>query len=222
MTSLNRRQFLIGSLSLGSSALLLSGCAVSESDETHPSARIAVVLDESASFQQNLPTAQAIVARYIRENAVAGESEVYLFAMDREPRQLEYYPAEAMLDARSNEVLEKMKATHPLNGTDVVGALRLALEKLHKDTGVQPGKRVLLVFSDLHVDQSTPPAKELFEPLEAFAWAELQDVESHFYFVAQKNEEIVSNLLRQGGTSGQVLDAQESRRLVLQDEVEKQ
>lgn len=208
----------------------LSGCAVEENQGAQAStqgngqatgpARVVVVVDESESFAGNLPIASEIIADFIRENAIAGDSEVYVIKMDRSPDVLNYYSAEEMLDAEGEGVLEKIKKTNPQDGTDVVGALQLADQKLHKDKGAAPSRCVLLVFSDMNVDAATTPKRREFKSLESFSWANFKNVETHFYFVAPKPEKAVEGYLERAGIKGEVLDPHESKRVVLQDKVE--
>ena len=152
ISSLTRRTFLAGLVLVAATALI--GC---DSDEFDPNAtqsvtRIAVIVDESASFKAHLPAAAAIIQRFIRENAISGSAEIYLVTADRAPQSY-YFPAEQLLNKKSAGVLEKITITNPLDGTDIVGALRLAHDKLTKNNGSKPGKQYLLCFSDMYADR---------------------------------------------------------------------
>jgi len=208
ISSLTRRTFLAGLVLVAATALI--GC---DSDEFDPNAtqsvtRIAVIVDESASFKAHLPAAAAIIQRFIRENAISGSAEIYLVTADRAPQSY-YFPAEQLLNKKSAGVLEKITITNPLDGTDIVGALRLAHDKLTKNNGSKPGKQYLLCFSDMYADRQTNPKIE-FQSLEAFDWKSLQGMQPKFYFVDRKNEGIINGLLQKAGVGGLVLDASES------------
>lgn len=199
---------------------ILSGCAVQES-EGQVSARVAVVIDESGSFAGNLPTASKIVAQFIRENALSGDTEIYLIAMDREPRVIEKYDADQLLDVEGNKALVDMKDNvNPNDGTDVVGSLRLAAMKLLKKSETKPSKLVLLCFSDMHVDAAnTGSGKRSFARLADMDWKQLKDnnVDCRFYFVAPEMEMELTSLTNQAGLDATIKDPRESRRLVLQE-----
>ncbi len=208
-------------------AFLSAGCAVKDESQETAVSRIAIVIDETLSFQKNLPTAAKIVARFIRENALSGDSEVYLIAMDRNPQVINHYRASEVLDTDGNEMLNAIKKPSDHDGTDVVGALRLGLFKLNKENGVKINKRYLLVFSDLHVDPATigmTGQKKAYPALEEFEWSELKSLEqARFCFISKDLEYRVTELLAKNGVScAQVLDPAESRRLVLQREMEEQ
>jgi hypothetical protein len=188
------------------------GCDAPDGGEDTAPARVAIVVDQSRSFVGQLPTVAKIVSRFIRENALSGESEIYLISMDRAPDSQNFYKAGELLDATDNEVLKKLTLTHALDGTDVVGALDVARRKLRERTDVKPGKLFLLAFSDMQVDPAkTPPAKT-FRPLEAFRWADLKGVKCRFYFVAQNQQDRLSTLLEKNGLDGLAFDPQRSRR----------
>ena len=208
--------------------MLLVGCAIndggsgtdtSDTDKAPPTARIVVVIDESLSFQSNLPAAARIIQRFIKENAVSGASEVYLIGMDRVPHMIDHYPAEQLLNKEDSKLLNTITAPNPLDGTDVVGALRLAQEKLAKNNGTNPGRRFLLVFSDCYCDRQTKPLKN-FAQLEDFGWSNLKDTESNFYFVADKNEPIITSQLQKAGVKGLVLDPVESAHIKPETHIE--
>ena len=177
-------------------------------------ARIAVVIDRTRSFEENLQDAATIVGRFVRENALAGDSEVYLISLDREPSVLHFYRAEELLDSRGSKILDEIKSANPLDGTDVVGALQLAAMKLHKNTRAKITRRILLCFSDMHVDPATIPVRKEFKRLKEFDWSTLKQAECHFFFVAPENERVVIGLLEQNGITGEVMTPEESRGLV--------
>lgn len=216
--SISRRK-LIGSLAALPVALALSGCGAVDSDQQTADARVAVVIDRTRSFQENLAAAAAIVARFIRENALAGDSEVYLISLDNCPHVEQYYRAGEILDSKGNNILNEIKSPNPLGGTDVVRALDLAAWKLAKDTGVVVDRRILLFFSDMYVDPATPREREGL--LKKFDWARLKQVECHFYFVAPDKERLLVDLLQEAGVRAEVLDPTESRRIVAQDVVDR-
>lgn len=197
-----------------------SGCAVQET-EGQVSARIAVVVDESGSFSDNLKTASKIVAQFIRENALSGDTEIYLIAMDREPRVIEKYDADQLLDAEGNKALIDMKDNVNANdGTDVVGSLRLAAMKLLKKSETKPSKLVLLCFSDMHVDPATTGSgKRSFAQLADMDWKQLKDnnIDSRFYFVAPEMEAELTSLASKADLEATIKDPKESRRLVLEE-----
>ena len=220
MKTLNQIRIATIVLSAIVGANLLSGCAVQESQETEGrvGARIAVIVDESKSFEENWGTASGIVAQFIRENALSGDTEVYLIAMDREPRVIDVYAAEQLLDADGNKALEDMKSSvNPLDGTDVVGALRLATMKLLKKTETKPSKLILLCFSDMHVDRATTPVRKEFSALSQMDWKQLKDnnVDCRFYFVSAKVESELIAITTGDGLDATIKDAKESSRLVL-------
>ncbi len=179
--------------------------------------RVAVVVDCSGSFEANLSTASQIVSQYIRENALSGYSEVYLIGMDRKPHVIERYGADEFMDAESNQALEDMQnSVNPEDGTDVVGALRLATMKLLKNTGEATSDLTILCFSDMHVDSATVAGgKTSFPTLDDMDWQSLQanNIACRFYFVAPDMEATLLNLTNDMDAT--VLDATESRRLVL-------
>jgi len=177
-------------------------------------ARVAVVIDRTQSFEENLRDAAAIVGRFVRENALAGDSEVYLISLDREPRVLHFYRAEELLDSRGSKILDEIKSANPLDGTDVVGALQLAAMKLCKRTRTKISRRILLCFSDLYVDPATTPTRREFPGLNELDWSALKQVECHFFFVAPDNEQVVIGLLEQNGIQGEVMPPEESQGLV--------
>lgn len=198
---------------------LLMGCAVNDTLDGTP--RVVVVVDESASFKANLSSAVKIVSRFIGENALAGDCEVYLIAMDRAPRVLQYYPSGRTLDASGNQILEELEtAINPLDGTDVVGALRLASYKLAKDNGQNVSSRSLLVFSDCHVDPAHEAPAQTFAPLSEFNWTSLDQVQCRFYFVSSKVEPELATLTDTNGLDALVLDGMESQRLAVSDVVD--
>ena len=201
--------------------LALTGCNDDEptTKDTQTVTRIAVIVDESGSFQKYLPTAAAIIQRFIRENAVAGSAEVYLISADRAPRVIAYYEAEKLLDKTGAGLLGKITAINPLDGTDIDGALSLAVEKLTKNNGTKPGKQYLLCFSDMFADRQTNPKVE-FKPLDAFDWKSLQGMSPQFYFVDHKNELFITDLLQKAGVSGLVLDEAESRKVKPSEKVD--
>jgi len=217
-----RRQFVatLGLLVL-SVPLMLSGCASNNGalEDVGPT-RVVIVVDETESFAVNLPKVAQIIGRSVRENALAGESEVYLVAMDRNPRPLAFFDAEKLLNADSEAILDSISQPTSQDGTDVVKALQIASGKLHKKKGLPPSRRFLLVFSDMRVDSATTPKHREFAPIERFAWDSLKDVECHFFFVASDMETRVSNLLERNGIEGEVLDALESKRISPQAVVE--
>lgn len=189
----------------------------SDDEPSAPDARIVVMVDESASFGKDLPTAARIITRFIRENAVGGSCEVYLIAIDRSPRILGFYPAEELMDRDSNTILQKISAVTPLDGTDIVGGLQLAATKLNKNNGSKPARRMLLAFTDGYVDPAKQqlPAAKTFPQLSAFNWNLLSGVDTHFYFASSDKEMELTNLMQQHGIRGQVLDASESRKTAL-------
>lgn len=199
---------------------VLSGCAVQE-PEGQVAARIAVVVDESGSFAENLKIASKIVAQFIRENALSGDTEIYLITMDREPRVIEKYDADQLLDAQGNKALADMKDNINANdGTDVVGSLRLATMKLMKKSDTKPSKLVLLCFSDMHVDPATTRSgKRNFAQLTDMDWKQLKDnsVDSRFYFVAPEMESELTSVTDKADLGATIKDPKESRRLVLEE-----
>lgn len=216
MNTCNFLMRMLAVLTILIAGLVLQGCQ-SKAPREEGISRIAVVIDSSGSFQENLSTASRIVSRYIRENALSGYSEVYLIAMDRKPHVIERYGADEFMDAESNQALEDMQnSVSPEDGTDVVGALRLASMKLLKNTGEAPSDLTLLCFSDMHVDPATVAGgKTSFQRLEEMDWQSLQanKIACRFYFVAPDMEATLINLTHD--LDATVLDATESRRLVL-------
>lgn len=217
-TKLTRKAFLGLLLSI---AAFQVGCAddAKEENGTATVTRVAILVDQSGSFVKNLPAAAQIIQRYIKENAVAGSAEIYLISVDRSPRVLGYFPAEQLLNTKRGAVLDKITATNPLDGTDIIGALRLAHTKLTKDNGSQPGRQYLLVMSDMCVDRQTNPAKA-FPTLDDFDWNSLRGMDARFYFVAASKEAQVTRLLEQGGIHCPVLDQAESSDKKLAEGVE--
>lgn len=213
---------LVGGILVAAALALVCGCGVPEDDTPRASARVAVVVDETGSFVSNLATAAKVVGRFIRENALGGDSEIYLIALDRKPRVLHYYKAEEILSGEGNLVLKAITQTNPADGTDVVGALRLANMKLHKYNGVEVDGRYLLVFSDMVVDPAKTPQRVDYEPLERLEWGDLSDVTCRFYFVANSTEPLVTKLTDQHGVKAMILDAKESARVRPGEEIEGQ
>ena len=211
LKSITRTGFLLG---VALVPVLTSGCAGDGADgadgdptgggagiQAAPVDRIVVIVDESGSFEKYLPQAAAIVEGFIQQNAVSGSAEVSLIAMDRHPRVIGFYAAEELLNKQGASVLKAMKATTAEDGTDVVGALDIALFELNKKTASAsaPGKRYLIAFSDLYADRQTNP-KKVFPQLDAFNWKSLSDLTSaRFYFVEQANERKLVPMLEKLG-----------------------
>ena len=211
---------------MGAALFLAAGTSIVGCNDDEPAnsapagvTRVAIIIDESGSFQRYLPAAAQIIQRFIKENAVAGSAEVYLISADRAPCVIDHYEAEKLLDKTGAGLLAKITAINPLDGTDIHGALSLAYEKLTKDNGSKPGKQYLLCFSDMFADRQTNPKIE-FKPLDAFDWKLFQGMSPQFYFVDEKNETILTGLLQKAGVSGLVLDEAESRHIKPSEKVD--
>ncbi len=172
-------------------ALTTTGCRLIPEPPTGPEkvGRMAVVIDESASFTENLPVAAKIVSTFLKEHAMVGDVDVYLISMDRNPRVLGFYPAAQLPNKTSMDLLKEIDKTCPQDGTDVVGALRLAVQKLNEDRleeGTVVGDKYLMVFSDMHVDRGTNPRVD-FAGLESFDWASLAGCKKTYCFFVDDN-----------------------------------
>lgn len=171
---------------------VLSGCAEQQTEQLPP--RIAVVIDTTGSFQKNLKMAADIVSQQIRTNALEGDSEIYLIRMDDKPEVTAHFGAEELINKRSDQLLKALHRVGRGIGTDVVGALELALRKLERPP--IPSRRYLLVFGDLIVDNAP---RRKFRRLDSFAWDRVDKIESHFYFV---NPNVQATLEDIAGMSG--------------------
>jgi len=202
----------------GSGLFALGGCEGDTGTEISVEPPIlSVVEDTTRSNQQFLPLQAKIVARFVRENALSGGASIHLIKMDREPEQIDYFPAQKLLDGSAQETLKRLTYTTKEDGTDVVTALEKARDKLNKGGKPASARRILLVFSDMHVDAATTPTLRKFRSLSEFDWASLKGVECHFYFVDSKSglDTQVQHFLDFYGVQGEALDQAESRRISL-------
>lgn len=173
-----------------------------------------VVIIHDVTNKSNLPLQAKIINRFIRENAMIGEANVYLITMDRAPKVHAFFPAQKLLHKSESDVLKALGNVTSQDGTDVVTALEKGRDKLFKSNGATPSGRILLVFSDTTVDAATTPTHKDFRPLTQFDWSSLQGTECHFFFV--RDDQGVKALLDAQKIPNEVLDRAESEQLSLQ------
>ena len=177
--------------------LLLSGCVKPPATDAVP--RLVLVVDESASFQKNLPIVANLVTRFIKQEALVGNSDIYIITMDRQPRVLHMFKAAEVMKKGDQEILARLSETCPQDGTDVVGALQLAVNKLNEDPVdeyAKIGPRYLEVYSDMQVDNGHNPSVT-FNALNQFDWNGVKDcAKVRFYFVDDDQKTDMSQPLR--------------------------
>jgi len=187
------------------SGILLSGCIPGVDSNTSSNIekidRVVIVLDQTEQFKENLPAAAKTVGRFIREQKLTGDMDIYLIALDGDPHVLGIFQAAELAKKEESDVLKIIDRISTTPGKDVVSALQLAVEKLNEDPikkDTEIGTKRLLVFSDLVV---TPGAKS-FRPLQRFDWMTLSSCQAvRLYYVDENSERdtkgTVLNLLGQ-------------------------
>jgi hypothetical protein len=171
-------------------SLLAAGCrpTVSATSEDlnveHIAAKIAIVVDGTASFADRLPEAQKIVASFIAQNAVMGEAEVYLYRLDRQPKLVSSIKASEFMTRSQSELVRSIGDATLTTGTDLVLALEMSVEKLKRSSESVADRLFLLVFTDGHID----PAKDNgvareFRSLDAFDWGMTKGITTRFFFL---------------------------------------
>ena len=199
------------------SVSLLSGCEGLSDEATGTatsSAPPVVVIVHDVTNKENLSPQAKLINRFIRENALIGEANVYLITLDRAPKVHAFFRAQKLLHKSESDVLQTLGEVTTEDGTDVVTALEKAQEKLFKSNGPAPSRRILLAFSDMTVDNASTPTPQKFRDLTQFDWASLKGTECHFFFV--RDDKGVKALLDAQNIPNEVLDSAESQQLSLQ------
>ncbi len=169
---------------------VLSGCnsmigSAQEIDESEPQTRVAIVFDTTRSFWHYMPAALKVVKAFLSRNSVSGEADVYLFRMDSQPRYVKQIPAYELMNDDTKNTIEQLGEPSSELGTDVVGALRLAVEKLRRNEN--SNQLFLLAFTDGNVDPAKSSERvEQFTSLQDFDWEELKGIRTRFYFLDRK------------------------------------
>lgn len=176
--------------------LLCSGgpCA-GQSRQPRPFNRIVILIDRSGSFQAKLPLAQEIAWKYVRNLAnTSPDDQCYVIGVDRAPSEIAYVKGVRSRRDAQAEFEAAFTAVTDGRGTDWVTGLDKAIHLL--SVPPEPGAKHLLVFGDLHVDDSKDAATgkllKQFRPLAEFNWTQLEGVDGSFWFVA---EEVRTQLL---------------------------
>ncbi|NCO38920.1 MAG: hypothetical protein COZ06_02325 [Armatimonadetes bacterium CG_4_10_14_3_um_filter_66_18] len=166
--------------------------------ESAPAAknRIAVVVDRTGSFKLYLVDAGRKVRAYLNELALTSEDEVYLVAMEATPELVGYFPGTFFTKAQAEMLKEKLGTCTEGSGTDVVGAIELALDRLNMNP--QVAARHLLVFSDGIADPAKSPEGVVhnFRRLEDWDWTKLQGVHAKFYYLGTKPYDVKGTLAK--------------------------
>jgi hypothetical protein len=203
-------------------ALSLVGCDAFSPDTTAPdadhgkekvSAKIAIVVDGTGSFTPSLGAASLVVSKFINRNATLGDAEVYVYRLDNAPRLVTRLHASEFLSADQSVLLKSLGAATPGTGTDVVGAMEMAVKKLQRDDDVEADRKVLLVFTDGFID----PMKEggvthNFRRYEDFDWGSLNGIETHMYFLENAPYEELTRVTKDHGAKVELSEAGEGAR----------
>lgn len=142
---------------------------------------VAVLLDGSPSFLPKIDEAQDVTVRFLARNSVNGTAKIFIYRIDHDPRLVEAIGQYDYLKKSTKDLVASIK--NPVNqpGTDIVGALEMALTKLRTSGS---GPKHMLVFTDGIVYSPIVGGQRLgYTPLEEFDWSRLEGIQTRFYFL---------------------------------------
>lgn len=171
---------LLGRIVIGLVLALGSYAAPAAAQEANPAGtfnRMCLIFDRSGSMIAKLDPAWEKVAGLARRYRLQPEDELVVVALDDDPTKIYDGPAGALVRG-GNRVLNLLRKIAPSRGTDVITAIEICADELHRDA--RPSRLLLWSFSDLYVDDSP---RRRFRRAEAFDWSLLRNVEARFYYV---------------------------------------
>lgn len=183
-------------LSLSASALfacltLLAGCSFPSEAELAAAApaetaAIAVGIDTTATFRQHQKESVELVKRLAVTASMDGGSIILLHTVDSSSRYLKRIEPNAFISRKAMELIQSANASSASVGTDIVGFIESAAERLNSLTDEGVNRRIIMLFSDGVVDpiKDASGVRRQFRPISELSKETLEGISLRVYFVS--------------------------------------
>lgn len=149
-------------------------------------AALAVGIDTTATFRRFQQESVELVKRLAVTASMDGGSIVLLHTVDNSSRYLKRIEPEAFISKRAMEMIQTANESSPSVGTDVVGFIESAAERLRSvdDPGVN--RRIIMLFSDGRVDpiKDASGVVKQFRPISALSKETLEGISLRVYYIS--------------------------------------
>jgi len=170
-------------------------CAYDDSVDTQELNRLVVVVDWTYSMGTYFVPATKNARNYLVEMSTTSQDQVYFIAMGVTPELKGYFPGTFFTSGQKQSLAHIFGACQDAVGTDVVGAIELAVDILNRPPAV--GGKHLLIFSDGNVDDGKIDGQVVrrFRRLEEYDWSALRGIHTEWYYLGQQPHDVKSQLL---------------------------
>ena len=145
--------------------------------------RLVIAYDNSGSrvglLEQSWEEVEKLLARF----RLQPTAELIIVAINNQPVVI--FDGAAGDLARAKQAFMRLKRAAPGSGTDIMTGMSLAAHELNR-TRTQPARKLLWVFSDMHVDQPRDASGmivKVYSTPEEFDWSVLRGVEGRVFYI---------------------------------------